>query len=190
MSVSVRTRFEVFKRDRFCCRYCGGTPPKVLLEADHVVPRAAGGTDDEWNLVTSCQDCNRGKGATLLEEGTLKPLSSSRAEMEERLDQARAYTEFVASHEMVVDQQVAMVFDAWARRFDAEIVETEAGPKWSFADAEDPWPEEKSVRRFLRKLPLEFLLEAVDIAASRIRYPGRDAARYFYGVCHREIGKS
>lgn len=29
MGISVRTRFEVFKRDRFTCHYCGRTiPPK------------------------------------------------------------------------------------------------------------------------------------------------------------------
>jgi 5-methylcytosine-specific restriction endonuclease McrA len=38
----------------------------VVLEVDHVVPRAEGGSDDTMNLVTSCFDCNRGKGAVPL----------------------------------------------------------------------------------------------------------------------------
>ena len=70
MSLSVRVRFEVFKRDRFTCSYCGKSPPNVLLEVDHVIPRAAGGSDDIENLTTSCQDCNRGKSAGLLAEGS------------------------------------------------------------------------------------------------------------------------
>jgi 5-methylcytosine-specific restriction endonuclease McrA len=41
-------------------------PREIVLEIDHRVPKAAGGTDDESNLVTSCRDCNRGKGKTLI----------------------------------------------------------------------------------------------------------------------------
>lgn len=70
MALSVRTRFEVFKRDRFTCSYCGKTPPDVLLECDHIIPRAAGGSDDITNLTTACKECNAGKSAGLLEEGT------------------------------------------------------------------------------------------------------------------------
>jgi hypothetical protein len=38
----------------------------VVLEIDHVVPRAEGGTDDEINLVASCWECNRGKSSVPL----------------------------------------------------------------------------------------------------------------------------
>lgn len=61
MSVSVRTRFEVFKRDSFTCRYCGRKSPEAILEIDHIVAVANGGTNDLMNLATSCWDCNRGK---------------------------------------------------------------------------------------------------------------------------------
>jgi hypothetical protein len=68
MALSVRTRFEVFKRDEFTCLYCGRKSPEVVLEIDHIVPRAAGGTDDQINLRTSCWDCNRGKSDKPLNE--------------------------------------------------------------------------------------------------------------------------
>lgn len=68
MALSVRTRFEVFKRDGFTCRYCGRTTPTVILQVDHVVPVSAGGSDDEMNLVTSCWECNSGKSAVPLNE--------------------------------------------------------------------------------------------------------------------------
>ena len=68
MAVSTRTRFEVFKRDKFTCRYCGKASPKVVLEVDHIVPIAAGGSDEEMNLATSCWECNRGKAAVPLGE--------------------------------------------------------------------------------------------------------------------------
>lgn len=67
-TLSVRTRFEVFKRDNFTCRYCGRTTPEVVLEIDHVVPVAEGGSNDPINLVTACWDCNSGKSNVPLNE--------------------------------------------------------------------------------------------------------------------------
>lgn len=61
-----KVRFEVFKRDSFTCQYCGRSAPNVILEVDHIVPVAEGGTNEVINLITSCRDCNRGKGARLL----------------------------------------------------------------------------------------------------------------------------
>lgn len=66
MALSVRTRFEVFKRDDFTCCYCGRKSPEVVLEVDHIVPVCEGGLDDQINLVTSCWECNRGKGGVPL----------------------------------------------------------------------------------------------------------------------------
>jgi hypothetical protein len=62
MNLSKRTRFKVFDRDDYTCRYCGKTPADgITLEADHVIPKSKGGDDSMENLVTSCFDCNRGK---------------------------------------------------------------------------------------------------------------------------------
>lgn len=61
-SLSKSLRFEVFKRDSFRCQYCGRSAPDVILECDHIIPVASGGKNEMINLVTSCRDCNRGKG--------------------------------------------------------------------------------------------------------------------------------
>jgi hypothetical protein len=66
MALSVRTRFEVFKRDEFTCKYCGRRTPDVVLEVDHIVPVCEGGSDDTVNLTTSCYECNRGKAGVPL----------------------------------------------------------------------------------------------------------------------------
>jgi hypothetical protein len=66
MALSVRSRFEVFKRDDFTCQYCGRKSPDVVLEADHIVPLSGGGSDDVINLTTSCWECNRGKSGVPL----------------------------------------------------------------------------------------------------------------------------
>lgn len=60
--VSPQSRFAIFHRDHFTCRYCGARPPNVALEIDHIQPIAAGGGNEERNLVTACTDCNAGKG--------------------------------------------------------------------------------------------------------------------------------
>ena len=67
-SLSLRTRFEILKRDNSTCRYCGARAPGVVLHVDHVHPVARGGKNELENLVTSCRDCNAGKGARLLED--------------------------------------------------------------------------------------------------------------------------
>ena len=56
------TRFTVFARDGFTCRYCGRKSDEVKLVIDHIIPVAKDGTNDEANLCTSCEDCNSGKG--------------------------------------------------------------------------------------------------------------------------------
>jgi len=71
MAISKGKRFEIFKRDGFTCQYCGRRPPDVVLEVDHIDPRCSGGTDQEINLITSCWDCNRGKGGKSL--GQVRP---------------------------------------------------------------------------------------------------------------------
>ncbi len=62
MTISLSLRFDVLNRDAFTCRYCGRHAPETELEVDHIQPRSEEGTDDLANLVTTCRDCNRGKG--------------------------------------------------------------------------------------------------------------------------------
>ena len=57
-SLSKKVRFEIFKRDGFCCQYCGAKPPKIPLEVDHIRPLSKGGGKEDYNLITSCFDCN------------------------------------------------------------------------------------------------------------------------------------
>ena len=61
--IGARLRFEILRRCNFACYYCG-IPAALglkVLHVDHVVPVAHGGTNDPWNLVAACWDCNAGK---------------------------------------------------------------------------------------------------------------------------------
>lgn len=54
-AIGKKVRFEVFKRDKFVCQYCGAKAPDVVLHVDHIHPVAQGGRNDILNLVTACQ---------------------------------------------------------------------------------------------------------------------------------------
>lgn len=47
-----------------CCGYCRSSQKYVLglLEIDHLIPKAKGGTDNEENLWLACRLCNSYKG--------------------------------------------------------------------------------------------------------------------------------
>lgn len=55
-------RQAVLERDAYICAYCQG----IATEADHVIPKAKGGTDQLDNLVASCRPCNTRKGSKSL----------------------------------------------------------------------------------------------------------------------------
>lgn len=65
-----RLRFEVFKRDSFCCQYCGQSAPNVLLHVDHIKPVSLGGETEILNLITACESCNQGKSNIPLSENS------------------------------------------------------------------------------------------------------------------------
>lgn len=87
--LSKKTRFEVFKRDRFTCQYCGRMSPDVILEVDHIKPVSEGGTNKMINLITSCRDCNRGKGKRKLsDDAELKKQQKELVDLADKREQA------------------------------------------------------------------------------------------------------
>ena len=57
-SAWIKIAKRIRERDGFTCQICGLDGNSV----DHIVPRSAGGGDDEWNLQTLCVKCNSAKG--------------------------------------------------------------------------------------------------------------------------------
>lgn len=62
-AIGARQRFEILRRCNFACYYCGIPAAMGIkqLHIDHVIPVSLGGTNDPWNLVAACWDCNAGK---------------------------------------------------------------------------------------------------------------------------------
>lgn len=189
--VSVRVRFNVFKRDGFKCQYCGRHPSDdVMLVLDHVIPVAAGGSNDPSNLRTACQACNGGKSDTLLVEGELpSPSAKLIAEKQERLRQAKAYAKLVEEEREHDDDRVALVNETWAKAFGAEHVVEEGRSIWRFSRAGDRFLPEGSIRKILKRLPLEDVLHAIDVTEAKIGVASYNAERYFFGVCWKKVSE-
>lgn len=68
------TRENVFRRDEFCCQYCGDKLNSSTATLDHVVPVSRGGGDTWGNLVASCKKCNANKGNQTPKEARMKLL--------------------------------------------------------------------------------------------------------------------
>jgi len=178
MAVSTRTRFEVFKRDLFTCQYCGRTPPTVILHVDHVVAIANGGPDDPLNLLTSCADCNLGKAAVPLDQ-VHRPLAEQIAEAEERKAQVEAFNAFLMEAREDEARRIDELGRYWYNKFAKTPEERDC---WYFAPARV-----RSVRTFVRRLPMAEIFDAMDIAEERIFAIDSDEDnkrfRYFCGVC-------
>lgn len=63
ISEDVRTRVRASANNQ--CGYCQSLQRYVLgiLEIEHIIPKAAGGSDEEENLWLACRLCNSYKGA-------------------------------------------------------------------------------------------------------------------------------
>ncbi len=170
-SLGKKIRFEVFKRDGFCCQYCGSTPPKVILEVDHIVPVKDGGDNDEDNLTTSCFDCNRGKGANSL--SSIPQLLSDKAKaVQEAEAQLRAYHEILSAKKQRIEDEAFQV---------AEIFE----PGCSV----DGYSIRRltSIKGFIDRLHVFSVEEAAEIAVGRFSRGSTAAFKYFCGVCWNRV---
>lgn len=108
--ITKKMRFEVFKRDSFRCQYCGRHAPDVILEVDHIKPVAEGGKTTMLNLITSCRDCNRGKGKRRLSDDTevVKQKSELDALNERRL-QMEMMIQWKREMQDLLEQEVELI---------------------------------------------------------------------------------
>lgn len=53
---------SILVRDWFKCQYCwNNVDGWAVLQVDHIIPVSKWWTNDDYNLVTSCRDCNMWK---------------------------------------------------------------------------------------------------------------------------------
>ena|ERR1019366_8655487 len=174
-------RFDILKRDGFTCQYCGRKPPVVVLHVDHILAVALGGGNEDDNLLTSCSDCNLGKSAKPMDRITA-PVVFNFEERAERMNQLKAYQEFLAEQSNAIEGWVEKVCGHWAIH-DGQDVST---GEWVI-----PKELEGAARKFVKLLPMQEILEAVSIAFSRYPTAGENYRfKFFCGVCWRKIRQS
>lgn len=168
-----KIRFEVFKRDKFTCQYCGRTVPDVILQVDHIKPVAKGGTNDIINLVTSCRDCNLGKGARELSDDTILQKQQEQlqdiAEKKEQLEMMIAWRESLKEFEKLQIEAIT------------NVIKPYAGKRL-------PRNTTSKIRNLLKQFTVEELIEAAEIAFRRYYYGDDEsydlALRKMGGICY------
>jgi hypothetical protein len=162
--IGKKLRFDVFKRDGFVCAYCGATPPAVVLQVDHINPVAKGGSNEIDNLITSCQPCNIGKGATELNK-VPQSLAEKAKLVEEQEMQIRGYQAILRDKQIRIEDesyQIASIFkDEW----------------------EPPRRDFTTIKNFVTKLGYFEVEEAALIASDKFRWNLNRAFKYFCGIC-------
>lgn len=171
MSISKKIRFEVFKRDGFCCSYCGKTPPDALLEIDHIKPSSKGGGDDLCNLITACFDCNRGKSNIELTKIPSK-MSENLEVLQEKESQIKAYQRFVKKINKRITREIKEIEECFSSFFNGVV----------FVDTF----KNVSLKRFLSKLPVHVLKDCMAYSCVRMKEP-EAAVKYFCGICWNKI---
>lgn len=146
-------RFEIFKRDKFTCQYCGKKAPDVTLHVDHINPVSQGGSNDLLNLITSCVDCNLGKSDRTLADTTI--IDRQRTQMEE-LQERREQIEMMMDWQrglLELDQYLMeQVAEFWA-----ELVEPYKLSEQGL----------KSLKKLLRQHNADEIMEAMRIATTQ-----------------------
>lgn len=170
-SLSVKSRFEVFKRDSFTCQYCGSHPPQAKLHVDHIIAVAEGGGNEQDNLVTACDRCNLGKGARPLTD-IPEALANRVTDTVEREEQIRGYAEIMAAKRERIDADCRHVLKLYADHFAIKSIRED----WFL-----------STCRFVTQLDVYDAMEAMEIAVMRCPNDEYGCFKYFCGVCWSKI---
>lgn len=165
-------RFEVFKRDSFTCQYCGRQAPEAVLHIDHIKPVAKGGKNEIINLVTSCDQCNLGKGAReLSDDSVVMKQKEQLDELNERREQLEMMMQWRDGMEDLMEKEVDVVNSVMAEH-GKEL--TDFG--------------RKNVKRMIKKYGLNEVIESIEISFEKNK---SDAVDYAERICKvRESQKS
>lgn len=164
----LKDRFEVFKRDGFKCQYCGRTPPEVVLELDHIIPKSKGGKNDINNYVTSCFDCNRGKSDNQL-DNIPTSLACNIESIKEKQLQIQEYNNYLNELQTKKLDAIQQIDDIYNSYFPEYIL----SDNFKF----------NTLNTLLQHLPLVKVKEAMNMACSKLQGYDNRAIKYFCGIC-------
>lgn len=152
--ITKKTRFDVFKRDKFTCQYCGKTAPDVKLEIDHIKPVSKGGDNNILNLITSCYDCNRGKrdGSLNINESIKKEIKQLKV-LQEQKEQLEMLLKWRDELNNINNKKYKIVYDAYMYATNEQYVLNDYG--------------KKQVKNLVDKHGVIAVLDAIDIVKEK-----------------------
>ena len=152
-SIPKSLRFEVLKRDKFTCQYCGASAPAVVLHIDHINPVANNGAADITNLITSCAGCNLGKSDRVLgDDSAVQKSKRQLDELQERREQLEMMMEWQRGLRNLADDEVAEVCRYWEELAPGFLVNDHG---------------KKSIKKWIDDYSLPEVTRAMDIAAGK-----------------------
>lgn len=176
--IGKKVRFEVFKRDKFTCQYCGRMAPDVILEVDHIRPVAEGGNNGMTNLITSCRDCNRGKGKVrLTDNAELKKQQDQLAELATKREQMELMMQWRESLLEFEREKVLYAKDYFESLTGFEVTDAGIG----------------KLDKLVREFELPNVLTAMDISVSQYFTDDGESAAIAFGklggICYNRKNK-
>lgn len=173
-AIGKSTRWQIFARDGFCCRYCGAQAGEGSTELviDHVVSVADGGGNEMDNLITACQSCNGGKSSRSIDQiPTAQDVIDRLEAKEARLSVQAELIALCNEHRREIRQGIINMKCA---AYDAE----------SIAVAPN---EIAAVTRLIETWGVDVVAEWYDIAAAN-SVPPKNAIRYIRGIARNQGG--
>lgn len=176
MPISKKLRFEVFKRDKFQCQYCGRPAPDILLEIDHIKPRVSGGDDDILNLLTSCVDCNSGKGSRHISDDAAVRVQRKQLEnLEKRREQLEMMLRWKENLESFKDEVEDSLASTWAKLCKDRFYLNEEG--------------RRELRGLVRRFRVDEIVDAMKIASDHyMKFHNDLPTRDSVGVAWSKVG--
>ena len=171
--LSKKTRFEVFKRDKFTCQYCGRMAPDVILEVDHLKPVAKGGDNSMLNLITSCKECNRGKRDIELSDDTsVKKQQAQLKMLAERKEQLEMILQWRDGLKQIENESISAVTKVIEDRTGCSVTDDGKG----------------LIRKWIREFSLIEVLDATEIAINQYYNKTKSSLEFAFnkisGICH------
>ena len=170
--IGTKTRFEVFKRDSFQCQYCGKSAPEVILHVDHIKPVFTGGENDIMNLITSCAECNLGKGKRELSDNTI--IEKQRKQLTELNEKREQLEMMLLWRQELRDQDDQQLF------FLLQIARDDAGIDF---DGEG----QRQVKNLIKQFGFNEVLYSFEKTSGRNNIPKNQFIRYVAGICWKRL---
>jgi hypothetical protein len=154
--ISKKLRFEVLKRDAFTCQYCGEKAPDVILHVDHIKSVVTGGDGEIINLITACSTCNLGKGPhNLSDKSAVNKQRKQLDDINERRNQLELMVKWRNEIAAIKNDELKAIIEAIPMETNSTLTETGR----------------TKAKRWLKKYPLEKILEVIDISFDQyLRY--------------------